>query len=299
MTKVPNQSDFRAPHASFRRQLDHVFEASLGRAALDEITNTAFPDWASLASFIGAQMLDDSIQVLGVSGSQGSGKSTFANVLVETLETAGARAATLSLDDFYLTKAERIDLCESVHPLLRTRGVPGTHDAEWLLDTLLAHRTGRSVTVPRFNKGQDDRQGKVSLEVDFLVLEGWCLGVQPESGEALLDPVNQLEQIEDEAGVWRRWVNDQIARYSPSWQAVDYWIQLRVPSFAQVYEWREEQERSIPVEERMSSSELRRFVQHYERLTRHLWSSPPLAPGLLVDLDANHNVSDITLAREG
>ena len=31
-------------------------------------------------------------------------------------------------DDFYLTQAQRQDLAQQIHPLLKSRGVPGTHD---------------------------------------------------------------------------------------------------------------------------------------------------------------------------
>ena len=38
----------------------------------------------------------------------------------------------VSIDDFYLTRAERKKLGEQVHPLMETRGVPGTHDVQML-----------------------------------------------------------------------------------------------------------------------------------------------------------------------
>src|SRR5689334_18588644 len=67
--------------------------------------------------------------VFGVCGSQGLGKSTLARVLKEALlEAHGLSVAVLSLDDLYLSSAERARLARDVHPLLKTRGVPGTHD---------------------------------------------------------------------------------------------------------------------------------------------------------------------------
>src|SRR5687767_10663938 len=74
--------------------------------------------------------------LVGVSGCQGSGKTTLASLLVLMLrELLGLRAINLSIDDFYLTHAERQTLSRSVHPLLATRGVPGTHDVQLALDT--------------------------------------------------------------------------------------------------------------------------------------------------------------------
>src|SRR6187402_352808 len=74
--------------------------------------------------------------ILGISGLQGSGKSTLAASLIEAAKERGWSAVSLSLDDVYLTRAEREALGRQVHPLLRTRGVPGTHDLTLLASTL-------------------------------------------------------------------------------------------------------------------------------------------------------------------
>ena len=54
--------------------------------------------------------------IAGLCGPQGSGKSTTAGRLVQRLEASGYRVASLSLDDFYLTHAERGQLARDVHP---------------------------------------------------------------------------------------------------------------------------------------------------------------------------------------
>jgi D-glycerate 3-kinase len=59
---------------------------------------------------------------------QGSGKTTLARALATAATAQGITTACLSLDDLYLTRAERLELSAKVHPLLATRGVPGTHD---------------------------------------------------------------------------------------------------------------------------------------------------------------------------
>ena len=115
--------------------------------------------------------------VIGVSGCQGSGKSTLAALLVVLLrELMGLRAINLSLDDFYLTQASREELARTVHPLLATRGVPGTHDVALALDTLNSLREPGEVAIPRFNKAVDDRRPgeewpRVAAPVDVIVLE--------------------------------------------------------------------------------------------------------------------------------
>jgi D-glycerate 3-kinase len=74
--------------------------------------------------------------VLGLCGAQGSGKSTLAAALARMLARDGTRTAILSLDDIYLTRAERLQLAREVHPLFATRGAPGTHDVALGLATI-------------------------------------------------------------------------------------------------------------------------------------------------------------------
>lgn len=192
----------------------------------------------------------------------------------------------LSLDDVYLTRAERAALAVEVHPLLRTRGVPGTHDLALLASTLdaLAQATPETpVAVPRFDKGRDDRypeaQWPMVADVPTLVLlEGWCLGVTPEDEAALDVPVNALERDEDPDGRWRRWVNGQLANYAPLWARLDALVMLQAPSWDVVATWRDEAER--PLRERgeshaMDAAALTRFLQHYERISR--WALVSLA----------------------
>ncbi|MBM4200974.1 MAG: hypothetical protein FJ189_06780, partial [Gammaproteobacteria bacterium] len=97
---------------------------------------------------------------VGISGAQGSGKSTLARLIALILSRAcGFRVARLSIDDLYKTRAERRELARTVHPLLLTRGVPGTHDTELGLDVIDALRraTERQATLlPRFDKATDE-----------------------------------------------------------------------------------------------------------------------------------------------
>src|SRR5262249_32807486 len=89
---------------------------------------------------------------VALAGPQGSGKATDARVLQLLLREAGLKAVTLSLDDLYLPKAARVRLARDVHPLLATRGVPGTHDVALGVDVL--HRLARTgeTQLPRFDK---------------------------------------------------------------------------------------------------------------------------------------------------
>jgi D-glycerate 3-kinase len=221
--------------------------------------------------------------LVGVSGCQGSGKSTLAALLVMLLkELMGLNCINLSIDDFYLTYTERQTLARTVHPLLATRGVPGTHDIELAISTINKLRASGHVNIPRFNKAIDDRLPaadwpRKQAPVDVIVLEGWCLAVPAQSEQDLLPALNVLEQQEDPSGIWRNHVNEQIRTvYTPFYNMIDYLIMLKAPDFAKVFEWRQNQENKLAAlqvagqnNRVMNKEQLIRFIHHYERVTRH------------------------------
>lgn len=275
--------------------------------AHSKATPKDFVDWQLISSALAPMIVEQELRVVGICGSQGSGKSTLAEYLASAISALGVSAVAVSLDDFYLTHAQRSQLAETVHPLLQTRGVPGTHDVGLLLQTLqkISNKDPSQANngpmqpvkmgLPSFNKGIDDREGFSHVRASVLVLEGWCLGVQPQSEQLLDEAINPLEEVEDHAGIWRSWVNRQIQQdYADLWTHVDYWLQLRAPSFDQVQQWRGEQEARLPQAQRMSREQLNRFIEHYERLTRWQWQSPNLRPGLNVALAKDHRVESVS-----
>ena len=239
--------------------------------------------------------------LLGISGLQGSGKSTLARAMTGLAARRGWPAATLSLDDVYLTHAGRQALARTVHPLLATRGVPGTHDAGLLRDTLDglgAAAPWRPALVPRFDKGLDDRMPRAMWPVittapRLIVLEGWCLGVPAEDEDALVRPLNALERNEDVDRRWRRWVNSQLAGYAPLWQRLDSLVALQAPDWQIVRRWRGEAERPLRASrapQAMDAAALDRFLQHYERISRHALASLSSVADLCLMLDENRHV---------
>jgi D-glycerate 3-kinase len=239
--------------------------------------------------------------ILGVSGLQGSGKSTLAAALIEAARERGWSAVTLSLDDVYLTRAERETLARQVHPLLRTRGVPGTHDLTLLASTLAALEKAapeRPVSIPRFDKGKDDRYAatlwpEVPLPSMLVILEGWCLGLEPQIEADLVEPINPLEREEDAEGVWRQWVNTKLTEYLSIWRRLDGLVLLQAPSWDVVARWRDEAEWSLRARgepRAMDEVEMARFLQHYERLSRHALATLPAKADMIVMLDQDRNV---------
>lgn len=246
--------------------------------------------------------------VLGLSGPQGSGKSTLARALVRAARTHGIPAQTLSLDDVYLGRRARRALARAVHPLLCTRGVPGTHDLDLLRQTLQAlplASPDRPVRLPRFDKGRDTRRPagrwpQIKTAPRLLVLEGWCVDVPAQSASALRRPVNALERREDPEGAWRRYVNRQLRAMQPVWKRLDARVVLTASSWPQVCRWRAQAEQ--PLRERhaphaMDARQLARFMQHFERLGRHAAATLPARADVCIRLDAARRMTGYRVRR--
>jgi D-glycerate 3-kinase len=248
--------------------------------------------------------------VVGLCGSQGSGKSTMSAFLRTLLRDRGLRAAVISLDDLYLTRTERQALAATVHPLLRTRGVPGTHDPGLglaLID-VLTDPSGAEVSLPQFDKAEDTRAPveiwpRVRAPVDVLLFEGWCVGAAPQSDEALVEPINTLERDQDADGRWRRYVNDQLkGDYARLFARIDLLALLQAPSFDVVFGWRALQERKLA--ERvaregaagrrvMNEEEIKVFLMHYQRLTEHILREMPGRADIVMPMDEDHGITGV------
>jgi D-glycerate 3-kinase len=237
---------------------------------------------------------------VGVSGAQGSGKSTISLFLCNWLvREEGLSTAVVSLDDLYLGKASRMELSQTSHPLFAVRGVPGTHDVKLGMQIMraLTGATQSRIRIPVFAKSLDDRLPEaewreVDAPVDVVLFEGWCVGVGPQPDPDLAEPINDLERRKDPDGTWRRKVNKRLAYdYRQLFAMLDALIFLRVPSFDKVLEWRRLQEAKLRVADGagQSDAELAEFIQYYERLTRHALASLPETADIVVDIDDSHS----------
>ena len=247
--------------------------------------------------------------IVGINGCQGSGKSTLASFAVDVFrELYQKNAVALSIDDFYLTIEERKKLARDKHPLFLTRGVPGTHDLTLANTTITALKNGLvPVKVPRFDKAFDDRADEahwteVSLPVDVIILEGWCVGAVAQPEKDLLAPVNELEEFEDRSGIWRNYVNQQLANgYAEFFSQIDLYMMLKAPSFNCVYQWRLEQEeklkQSLDTSLRnkkdyrvMSPQQIKRFIQYYQRVTEHNLETLPQMAQVVYSMDSDRQI---------
>ena len=244
--------------------------------------------------------------ILGINGAQGTGKSTLADFIAEVLiDEDGAEVAVLSIDDFYLNLEDRQRLAKDIHPLLTTRGVPGTHDLRLAFKTMNALIAGEAgVSLPRFAKSVDDRAPEdvwpiTDGPVDVIILEGWCVGSVPEEEASLKESINELESEEDQAAYWRTYVNDCLkGEYQILYGLLDKLILLKAPNFECVYNWRLEQEQKLRAKVGheatgiMNEVQIARFIQHYERLTRHNLAVLPDVADQVLLLKPDHSISD-------
>lgn len=248
--------------------------------------------------------------IVGVNGAQGAGKSTLCHFLALTLRHGfGLNTVGFSLDDIYLSKAARRGLAKNQHPLLKTRGVPGTHDVALGLELLsrLKHLVNEESTyLPCFDKSTDDR---APLEqwpvcqgpVDIVLFEGWCVGTPSQSHAALSLPINELELNYDLDGSWRCYVNDQLAGpYQTLFKQLDTLIMLQIPGWDYAQKWRRVQEQMLKKRypfspDIMSEEQLNHFIQHYQRLTEHSLHTVPQLADICLKLNRQQQIHDVWL----
>jgi len=257
-----------------------------------------------------AHILDkksDKPLLISINGAQGTGKSTLTHFIKHLIESeSGYSVANISLDDFYSTRQEREKLANSLHPLLLTRGVPGTHDVQLMENTITELLDGKACSIPRFNKAADDRYAdeqwtSCNKNTDIILFEGWCNHSPVQNKEELITPINELEATEDSEGIWRNYANDQLRDYHRKiFNHADMSIMLKSPNFEKIYEWRSLQEdklrkNSKPGEQSriMSTEQLKRFVQHYERITRYTLDNLPSTADVVIPIAADHSINNI------
>ena len=284
--------------------------------ALEHLPAPWLSQWSSVWSWVAAWVAEQKhttsgIPVIGIHGGQGSGKSTLSQALACVFREAYQwNTVVVSIDDLYLGHQDRLDLAQQSHPLLATRGVPGTHDHQLgmaLFTQLQQLKQGETLAIPRFDKVSDDRLPEsgwhqVHGPVDLILFEGWCVGCQAVAPEELEQPINSLEAREDADKRWRTEVNNALSNDYKIWFGMmDHLIMLQVPGMDAVFNWRKQQEADNrkhakgDQDRSMDDAALARFIQHYERLTRNALRDLPQQADLVLALNQQHAVSGIEL----
>ena len=238
-----------------------------------------------------------------IGGSQGIGKSTLVNVIQKIIKTFyNKRVLTLSLDDYYLSRKKRFVLSNKIHPLLITRGVPGTHDIKKLIRHINQfNRSKYPINIPIFDKLIDDtisNNRKAILKADILILEGWCCGTSHIKNEFLFKNLNDLERKKDSKKIWRKYYNEKLkTEYRDLFKMFDNTIFLKAPSFKFIFNWRMKQEKMIKSNsrkhKRMKKKSLNNFIEHYEKITKWMLKTLGSKADLVVKVNKKQNIISI------
>ena len=244
---------------------------------------------------------------LGLSGGQGSGKTTTAEILKIILKIFFKRKIHVSsIDDFYKTSKDRNKLSEQVHPLLKTRGVPGTHDINLvrIFFNNIKRKKFKKTKLPKFDKAKDDRKNKnywfnVNQKPEIVILEGWCIGAKPQSEFLIKNPINNLEKNEDKNLKWREYANEKLKKdYKKLFTMLDHLIFMKIPNLNMVFEWRFLQEKKLRKnsyfsKKIMSRSEIKRFIMFYERITLQMIKDLSKSASIVMLLKKNHEIKKV------
>ena len=245
--------------------------------------------------------------ILGFSGGQGSGKTTVTGILKIILKKFFKRRIHVSsIDDFYKTLEDRNKISNKIHPLLKTRGVPGTHDINLVKNffNIIRKKKFKKIKIPKFEKAMDNRLEKkywfnIKQKPEIVILEGWCVGARPQSNSLIKRPINILEKYEDKDLKWRKYVNEKLKKeYKKLFLMIDHLIFMKIPNFKVVFKWRLLQEKKLKKKSYsnkkiMSYNEIKRFIMFYERITLQMIKDLTKSASIVMSLNKNHEIKKV------
>ena len=245
-------------------------------------------------------------KLIGLSGGQGTGKSTISNILKIILKEAyNLETVIFSIDDFYKTLQERKKMSKMISELFLTRGVPGTHDTKMLFQCIKNLKTGnfKKISIPKFDKSIDNRLKKnkwlkVKKKPNIVIFEGWCVGATEQKNKDLNSPINKLEKQRDKKKIWRKKVNSELKKnYKKIFNLIDKLIFLKVPNFKYVFKWRLLQEKKLRITSKgnktMTDKQVENFIMYYERITKHMLKTLPKIADTIINIDQKHRLKSI------
>ncbi|KAJ3016289.1 UNVERIFIED_CONTAM: hypothetical protein HDU68_012284 [Siphonaria sp. JEL0065] len=247
--------------------------------------------------------------VVGVSGPQGSGKTTLTTSLVQILKNNhNLRAVSFSLDDLYLTFADQIKLRDANpnNPLLEFRGNPGTHDLDLGLAVFhsLTTNTTKTTKIPKYekalNSGRGDRLNETEwtdaeLPIDIILFEGWCLGFKPVLDQKTI----KMRVLDSRFGPdFAKFtlenllvVQNHLAKLDVLHKSIDSFVHICAEDIGFVYDWRQQQEDYMREtlgnpSAGLSTIELRDFISRF--MPQYLIGLPELDNGFFEKHNGRH-----------
>ena len=243
---------------------------------------------------------------VGLAGGQGTGKTTISSLIKIILSKYfKLKVFKISIDDFYKTRKERMSLSKRIHPMLLTRGVPGTHDINMMLSFFkkVKRKKFKRLKLPTFNKAIDDRSNKkhwyeLNEKPDVIIFEGWCVGAKSEKNNTLKKTINSMEKVKDQKKIWRKYVNHQLkSKYKNLYSQLNCLIYLKAKNFNLLQKWRLKQERKLWIKSKiksnskiMSKGDVINFMQTYQRITENMFRYVPKYASIILNLNTNHQI---------
>ena len=189
--------------------------------------------------------------------------------------------------------------------MLLTRGVPGTHDVNMMLNFFQKSKSKKfkKIQVPNFNKAIDDRfpknkWNKIIRRPDVIIFEGWCVGARAEDNKTLKKSINYMEKANDHKFVWRKYVNQQLKnKYKKLYSQLNCLIYLKAKNFSILQKWRLKQEYKLRLKTKkksshkiMSKADVLNFMQTYQRITQNMFKKTPKYASIIINLNSNHQI---------
>ena len=241
---------------------------------------------------------------IGLAGGQGTGKTTISSLVrIILIKYFRLKVFRISIDDFYKTRKERMNLSKRIHPMLLTRGVPGTHDINMMLDFFrkVKSKKFKRLKLPTFNKAIDDRFNKkrwydLKKRPDVIIFEGWCVGAKSEKSTTLKKIINSMEKAKDQKQIWRNYVNHQLkSKYKNLYSQLNCLVYLKAKNFTLLQKWRLKQERKLWIKSKvkskiMSRGDVLNFMQTYQRITQNMFKNMPKYASVIFNLNSNHQI---------
>jgi len=231
--------------------------------------------------------------IVGLQGGQGTGKTTIVEVIKKNLR--GYNVHSFSIDDFYTSYQDRQKLAKKYkdNPFYQiARGMPGTHRVDYLLKTLQKIRQGKPFQIPVFDKSLRQAQGdiskktiKVTKRQDFILFEGWCVGLPTVSSAEL---INICKKTKIDLPKGNKVVLKHIKEYQPLWKYLDYMVMIKPDSSEVHKEWRSLQEKRLREKkgEGLSKEQISKFVDIYLPFTYVCYEK--IRPDAVIKVDQKH-----------